>query len=172
MSLCIAGTWWNSWRRWNTWSKGELVIACTSNVQFVYVVHLVGITDIYLGLCSSVVFVINFVNGEQINQNRLLIKLHRTVQQQYLRSILNIRWDHFITNDEVLDLANTTDIEITLISSRLRWLGNVARMPDWRPVKALPYGELAEGCRRVGLSFLRFEDTLKDILKCIAVLRS
>ena len=93
-------------------------------------VHLVGITDIYLGLCSSVVFVINFVNGEQINQNRLLIKLHRTVQQQYLRSILNIRWDHFITNDEVLDLANTTDIEITLISSRLRWLGNVARMPD------------------------------------------
>ena len=113
-----------------------------------------------------------FFNGEQINQNRLLIKLHRTVQQQYLRSILNIRWDHFITNDEVLDLANTTDIEITLISSRLRWLGNVARMPDGPPVKALPYGELAEGCRRVGLSFLRFEDALKDILKFIAVLRS
>ena len=64
------------------------------------------------------------------------IKLLRTIQQRNLRSILKIRWDHFITNDEVLDRAKSIDIEIILTRNRLRWLGHVARMPDERPVKA------------------------------------
>ena len=61
-----------------------------------------------------------------------------------------IRWDHFITNDEVLDCAKSTDIEIILVRNRLCWMGHVARMPDVRPVKALLYGVLEEGSRRVG----------------------
>ena len=44
-------------------------------------------------------------------------------------------------------------------------MGHVARMPDERPVKALLYGELEEGSRKVGRPFLRYKDTLKDILK-------
>ena len=44
-------------------------------------------------------------------------------------------------------------------------MGHVARMPDVRPVKALLYGVLEEGSRRVGRPFLRYKDTLKDILK-------
>ena len=41
--------------------------------------------------------------GEQID---FYIDGHksRTVQQRHMRSILNVRWDHFITNDELLDL--------------------------------------------------------------------
>lgn len=50
-----------------------------------------------------------------------------------LRSILKIRWDHYVTNDEVLDRATATDIEIILIRNRLRWTGHVARMPDEQP---------------------------------------
>ena len=69
-------------------------------------------------------------------------KLLRTIQQRHLRSILKIRWDHFITNDEVLGRGKFTDIEITVIRNRLRWMGNVAHMPDERPVKALLYGIL------------------------------
>ena len=65
----------------------------------------------------------------------------------------------------MLDRAKTADIEIILIRNRLRWMGHVARMPGERPVKALLYGELAEGTRRVGRPLLRFEDTLMDILK-------
>ena len=53
------------------------------------------------------------------------IKLLRTFQQRHLRSILKISWDHFITNEEVLDRAKFTDIEIILIRNRLRWMGHV-----------------------------------------------
>ena len=93
------------------------------------------------------------------------IKLLRTIQQRHLRSILKIGWDHFITNDEVMDRAKSTDIEIILIRNRLRWMGHVARMPDELPVKALLYGVLEEGSSRVGRPLLRYQDTLKDILK-------
>ena len=46
--------------------------------------------------------------------------------------------------------ADAEDIEITLIKSRLRWLGHVSRMDDNRPVKALIYGELEKGTRAIG----------------------
>ena len=85
-------------------------------------------------------------------------------------------WDLFLTSDgitssQLVDLANTTDIEITRIRNRLRWLCYVARMPHEWPVKALSYGELTESSRRVGRPFLRRKDTLQDILKGRAVLR-
>ena len=79
----------------------------------------------------------------------------------HLRYFFNIRWDHLITNDEVLDLTHTTDVEITLITNRLPWLGHVALMPDERSIKALLYGE--ESSRRVGRPFLRFKGILNDI---------
>ena len=93
------------------------------------------------------------------------IELLRTVQHSQLRSIIKFKWDHYITNDEVLDRSKSTDIEVILIRSRLRWIGHVARMPDERPMKAIPYGELAEGSRGVGRPLLRYKDTMKDILK-------
>ncbi len=78
---------------------------------------------------------------------------------------LNIKWNHFVTNDDKLQCAQTDDIEIILVKNRLRWLGHVTRMPDQRPVKNLLYCELSEGTRKVGRPFLRFKDTMKDILK-------
>ena len=94
------------------------------------------------------------------------IKLLRTVQQHHLRSILKI------TNNEVLDHAKSADIEIILIRNRLYWMGHVARMSGECPMKALLYGELAEGTRRVGCPLLRLKDTLMDILKRGGVLHS
>ena len=93
------------------------------------------------------------------------IKLLRTIQQRHLRSVLKITCDHFITNDEVQDRAKSTDIEIILVRNRLRWMGHVACMPDVRPMKALLYGVLEEGSRRVEHPLLRYKDTVKDILK-------
>ena len=55
---------------------------------------------------------------------------------------LKIRWNHFITNDEVLDRAKSTALEIILTRNRLRWMGHCCTMPDERPVKALLYGVL------------------------------
>ena len=51
-------------------------------------------------------------------------------------------------------------------------MGHVARMPDERPVKALLYGVLEEGSRRVGRPLLRYKDTLNDILKYEATLET
>ena len=39
------------------------------------------------------------------------MKKLRTIQQRHLRSILKIKWDDYITNDEVLDRAVAGDIE-------------------------------------------------------------
>ena len=47
----------------------------------------------------------------------------------------------------------------------MRWMGYVARMPDEQPMKALLYGVIEEGSRRVGRPLLRYKDTLKDVLK-------
>ena len=94
------------------------------------------------------------------------IKLLRTVQQRHLRSFLKISWDPYITNDEILDCSKSAEIEITLIRNRLCWIGHVRCVPDERPVKALLYGELTEGSRKVGCPLLRYEDAIKDFLKC------
>ena len=69
----------------------------------------------------------------------------RTIQRRHLRLILKIKWDHFISNEELLKRAGTEDIEVMLVRSRLRWLGHVCRMDDNRPQKQLLYGELASG---------------------------
>ena len=94
------------------------------------------------------------------------IRQLRTVQQRHLRRILKIKWDDYVSNEEVLTRSVVEDIEITLVRNRLRWLGHVTRMPNERPVKALLYGELEEGTRRTGRPMLRFKDTCKSALKC------
>ena len=94
----------------------------------------------------------------------------RTIQQRHLRLILNIKWDHFVSNEEVLKRAGVEDIETMLIRSRLRWLGHICRMDDTRAPKQLMYGELARGSRPVGRPKLRFRDTCKNALKCGEVL--
>ena len=49
-------------------------------------------------------------------------------------------------------------------------MGHVAHMPDERPVKALLYGVLEEGSRRVGRPLLRYKDTLKNIFSSAELL--
>ena len=75
------------------------------------------------------------------------IKKLRTIQQGHVRSILKIKWDDYITNDEVLDRAMAEDIENILIRNRLGWVEHVVRLLADRPTKALLYGELAQGSR-------------------------
>ena len=51
-----------------------------------------------------------------------------------------------------------------LLRSLLSEVDCLACIPDEGPIKALLCEELAESSRRVGRPFLRFNDTLKDIL--------
>ena len=93
------------------------------------------------------------------------IRQLRTFQQRHLRTILKIKWDDFISNEEVLRRSNVEDIEISLAKSKLRWFGHVARMDDSRHVKMLLYGERTDGCRLIGRPKLRFKDNIKSLLK-------
>ena len=97
--------------------------------------------------------------------DRYNINQLRTVQQRHLRKILRIKWSDFVSNEEVLRQADAEDIEMTLIKSRLRWLGHVSRMDDDRPVKTLMYGELDKYTPPVGRPKLRYKDTCKSVLK-------
>ena len=76
-----------------------------------------------------------------------------------------MKWNDFSSSDNILSIAKVDDIEIRLIRNQLRWLGHVSRMDPSRPVKALLYGMLAEGCKQVGRPLLRYKETLKRTLK-------
>lgn len=65
----------------------------------------------------------------------------RTFQQRHLRSILKIKWDDFISNEEVLRRSGAEDIEILLAKSKLRWFGQVVRMDDSRYANMLLCGK-------------------------------
>ena len=122
-------------------------------------------TETKLKVYNQCVIPVMVYGSETWTLYRYQVNKLRTIQQRHLRSILKIKWDDFITNDEVLDRAMTEDIENILIRNRLRWFGHVIRLPDVRPNKALLYGELSEGSRKIGRPLLRFKDTIKDILK-------
>lgn len=98
------------------------------------------------------------------------IKQLRTVQQRHLRRILRVKWDDYVSNEEVLARSDVEDIEVMLTRNRMRWLGHVSRMENDRPTKMLLYGELVEGTRPVGRPKLRYKDTCKDALKCGGIL--
>ena len=98
------------------------------------------------------------------------IKQLRTVQQRHLRRILKVKWDDYVSNEEILARSNVEDIEVMLTKNRMRWLGHVSRMENDRPTKMLLYGELAEGTRPVGRPKLRYKDTCKNALKCGGIL--
>ena len=85
--------------------------------------------------------------------------------QRSLRSIMKIRWQDRITNQEVLDRASSTSIEALIIKAQLRWSGHVIRMDPLRIPRQMFYGELANGSRKQGRPKKRFKDQLKTHLK-------
>ena len=90
-------------------------------------------------------------------QVRLLERFH----QRCLRSILNIKWHDYVSNEDVLEEAQLPSIESILLKQQLRWAGHVARMEDSRMPKAVFFGELKTGKRNRGAPKKRYKDQLK-----------
>ncbi|XP_068697221.1 uncharacterized protein [Montipora foliosa] len=63
---------------------------------------------------------------------RKQVKLLERFHQRCLRSIMGIKWQDYITNEEVLKRADTTSVEAMLMLRQLRWAGHVTRM-DYIP---------------------------------------
>ena len=93
-------------------------------------------------------------------QNKL-----ETFHMKHLRLILDISWDDYVTNTEVLEKAKIPSLHTILLQRRLRWLGHVHRMPEVRIPKKLLYGQLADGSRPLGRPHLRFRDVCKRDLE-------
>ena len=93
-------------------------------------------------------------------QIRLLERFH----QRCLRSMMGIKWQEYVTNEEALKRASLPSLECTLLQQQLRWAGHVARMEDSRMPKAVLLGELREGKRKCGAPKKRYKDQLKQQL--------
>ena len=96
--------------------------------------------------------------------SREIKKLER-FHQQKLRSILNIKWEDYITNIAVLEKAHSNSIEANIIKHQLRWTGHVHRMNDNRLPRQILYSELSTGNRHRGAPLRRYKDQLKRTMK-------
>ena len=76
-------------------------------------------------------------------QIRLLEQFH----QRCLRSILGIKWQDHVSNEEVLKRASLPSIESILLQVQLRWAGHFRRMEDVCMPGAVFFSELKEGKR-------------------------
>ena len=70
--------------------------------------------------------------------------------QRCLWSILGIKWQDYISNEEVLTKAHIPSLESIILQLQLGWAGHVARIDDTRIPKAMLFGELSAGKRNQG----------------------
>ena len=89
------------------------------------------------------------------------IRLLEQFHQHCLRSILGIKWQDHVLNEEVLKRASLPSIESILLQMQLRWAGHVTRMEDIRMPKAVFFSELRGGKRDRGAPRKRYKDQLK-----------
>ena len=122
---------------------------CLSTKMQVY--HAVVVPTLLYGCATWVLY---------CKQIRLLERFH----QCCLHPIMGIKWQEYVTNEEVLKRASLPSLECTLLQQQLRWAGHVARMEDSRMPKAVFFGELREGKRKCGAPKKRYKDQLKKQL--------
>ena len=67
-----------------------------------------------------------------------------------MRSILGIKWQDYLSNEEVLKRASLLSTESILLQVQLHWAGHVTRMEDVRMLKAVFFSKLQEGKRNCG----------------------
>ena len=98
-----------------------------------------------------------------------VFRRHEKQLQQFhtrcLRRILNIRWNDFVPDTEVLERANLPSVITMMRKAQIRWAGHVSRMADSRIPKQLFYGQLKNGQREIGASRKHNKDYFKSNLK-------
>ena len=82
-------------------------------------------------------------------------------QQRCLRKIMNIKWESFISDLEVLQKAQVVSVENVVLKKQLMWSGHITRMEDSRIPKQLLFGELESGQRLQWRPRKRYRDELK-----------
>ena len=89
------------------------------------------------------------------------IRLLDLFHQHCLCSILGIKWQDYVLNEDVLKIANLPSIESIMLQVQLHWAGHISRMEDTRMPKAVFFSELREGKRDGGIPRKHYKDLLK-----------
>ena len=89
------------------------------------------------------------------------IKLLEQFHQCCLLSILGIKWQDHVPNEEVSKRASLPGIESILLQVQLRLAGQVTRMEDVHMPKAVFFSKLIEGKRDLGAPRKHYKDQLK-----------
>jgi len=89
------------------------------------------------------------------------IRRLETFHHRCLRKILKVKWQEFIPTVDILKRANMPWIETLICQARLKWLGHVRRMPDYRYPKRIMISELMEGKRNRSGPLQRWKDVVK-----------
>ena len=92
---------------------------------------------------------------------RKQIRLLKRFHQRCLCSILGIKWQDHVSNEEVLKRASLPSIESILLQVQLCWAGHITRMEDVCMPKAVFFSKLREGKRDRGAPRKRYKDQLK-----------
>ena len=95
------------------------------------------------------------------------LKNHERYHQSCLHGILNIKWQDKQTNSSVLEEANVTIIESSIVKNQLHWAGHLVCIPLSVLPKKIQYGKLTNGRRnqRVAEQWKCFKGILKHNLK-------
>ena len=81
-----------------------------------------------------------------------------------LRSILGVRWDDFMRNDDIRERLCQTPVSLKLRKARLKWFGHMERMGEERQVKRIMQAEM-QGRRPRGRPRTRWKDVLRRDLE-------
>lgn len=85
--------------------------------------------------------------------------------QRKLDLILNIKWNHYITNISILKQDNTVSIESMIVKHHLQWSGHLASLGDAQLPQQLLCSELSTGSHPRGRPLLCYKDQLKATFK-------
>ena len=70
--------------------------------------------------------------------------------QRYSRSIPDIKWPDYVSNEQVLKRASLPSIESNFLRVQLRWAGHITRMGDVRMSNVVFFSEFRKGKRDRG----------------------
>ena len=84
-----------------------------------------------------------------------------TTDRKIVRRILNIKWFHKQTNEELYRITQLQPLSSFITKMRLKWLGHVLRFDDRNVVKHLLFWEPDDANRPVGRPAFRFCDAVR-----------
>jgi hypothetical protein len=100
-------------------------------------------------LYKTMVLTVLMYGAESWPMTKAQTKKLEVFHQRQLRIILGIRWDEFMSNEEILARVKVRSIADELRLRRLKWLGHVAQLDEGRVLRSLLFGQL-DGRRAKG----------------------